>query len=106
MIRDSKKTLAINPDAAVQMLKETLIRVADHPDLSDTLKAALVSRLEGAIRETTIEARTAVLRNEEREKLITVELKEKEAASARKTMEERIEAQFRVFKSLMNVGRM
>src|SRR5205085_5684878 len=76
-----------------------------HPDLSDRVRDALVARLQTALRESAIQGKAIRLQKEERIKTVAVVEKLQEQERERKTVEDRTEAQFRVFKNLMNVAR-
>jgi len=104
-LRQARKELASDPDGTLDFLRNTLTRVKDHPDLSDRTRDALGARLETALREVANRGRAIKLGKDEKIKIVEVARKMQEQERERKTIEDRIEAQFRVYKNLMNLAR-
>ncbi len=104
-LRQARAELASDPDAALELLRSTLLRVRDHPDLGDRVRDALLSRLQTALREVTSQGKAIKLRKQQ--DLLNIDKVKKERAELeqRQTLEDRTEAQFRVFKNLMTVAR-
>jgi hypothetical protein len=53
-LRRARHEMAADPDGAFDTLRGALLRVKDHPDLGDATRDRLVTRLQAALRETTI----------------------------------------------------
>src|SRR5262249_3915495 len=94
------------PEGAVDFLKNTLARIKDHPDLSDAVRNALSQRLQAALRDAAIQGKAIELKRQEQAKNVAVVIKNQEADKQRRTVEERVEAQYRVFKNQMLVARL
>ena len=46
-LRTARKLLPTEPDEARELLRNTLLRVSDHPDLGEKIRSDLVNRLQG-----------------------------------------------------------
>ncbi|MBI3410031.1 MAG: VWA domain-containing protein [Planctomycetes bacterium] len=104
-LRQARKELSNDPDGALELLRVTLSRVTDHPDLSERVRGALLSRLETGLREASIQGRNIKQRKAEQTSIIVAIQEETNKEAQRRTFEQRVEAQFRVYKSLMWLAR-
>ncbi len=104
-LQQARKELAADPDGALDYLRNTLARVKDHPDLSEPVRDALAAQLETALREIAIQGRAIKLQKAEKIKILATVTKIEERERERQTIEDRTEAQFRVFKNLMALAR-
>ena len=104
-LRQARQEVAKDPEGTLDFLRTTLARVKDHPDLSDRVRSALADRLETALREIANLGRAIQLQKVERTKIIATITKVEEQERERKTIEDRTEASFRVYKNLMNIAR-
>jgi tetratricopeptide (TPR) repeat protein len=100
-LRQARRDLDNDPDAALEMLRTTLLRVRDHPDLGDRVRDALLSRLQSALRDVTTQGKAAKLRKQENLQHLALVKKSRDEELQRKTLEERTEAQFNAFKVLL-----
>jgi hypothetical protein len=53
-IRKAQRVVRVDPDGAIEALRSLQNRVKDHPDVSSDVREKLVSRLQSALRETTL----------------------------------------------------
>jgi len=104
-LRQARADLLVDPDAALELLRGTLLRVRDHPDLSDRVRDALLSRLQAALRDVSSTGAAIKLRKRDQDAIIEMAKRERTADEQRRSLEERIEAQYRVFKNLMELAR-
>ncbi len=104
-LRQAKSEMAGNPTAALELLRNTLLRVREHPDLSDRVRTALVDQLQSALGQSAVQARAIELSKREKQQIVEATQREQELGRQRLTAEERIEAQFQAYKSLMLVAR-
>ncbi len=105
-LAQARKELAGDPEGTLDYLRNTLSRVRNHPNLSDDMRHALQARLETSLREITNTGRALKLRKEEKSKVAAVVQKNQELERERLTIENRAEAQFRIYKNLMNIARL
>ncbi len=105
-LRQARRDLAKEPDAALETLRTTLARLRDHPDVSDRVRAALSSRLQAALRDVATQGRAIKLRNQEQQDIIAQVKKRLDEDQQRKTIQERTEAQFNTYKGMMTVARL
>jgi tetratricopeptide (TPR) repeat protein len=104
-LRQARRDLGTDPDAALDLLRNTLIQLRDHPDLSDNLREALMTRLQAALRDVTSQGRAIKMRKEQEQLNVAQVKKRRDDEQQRQTWEERAEAQYRIYKSLMNTAR-
>jgi hypothetical protein len=53
-IRKAQRVVRADPDGAIEALRSLQNRVKDHPDIGSDIREKLVSRLQSALRETTL----------------------------------------------------
>jgi hypothetical protein len=100
-LRQARKILPTEPDEARELLRNTLLRVSDHPDISEKVRSELVNRLQTELRNVELQGAAIKLRAEEQRRLkerVAAEILRRQQIQAE---EDRIEGQFRVYKSLM-----
>ena len=104
-IRMARRNLASDPDGTLDMLKNLYTRVNDHADLSRPTRKALASRLQAALAVSATEAKTLKIKRLEQNIAATVAQSNLIKEQERKSFEDRVNAQFRVYKNLMNQAR-
>jgi tetratricopeptide (TPR) repeat protein len=104
-LRQARRDLGDDPDQALDLLRNTLLQVRDHPDLGDRVRDALMTRLQASLRDVTSQGRTVKLRQQEQRLMVDQVKKRQDEERQRQTLEERSETQYRLFKGLMNVAR-
>jgi hypothetical protein len=104
-LRQARRELKDDPDASLELLNNTLARVRDHADLGDRVREALISRLQTALRDVAMQGKAIKLRKIEQQQILSQVQKNLDEEQKRKTIEERTEAQVKVFKGLVNVAR-
>src|SRR5207249_1529984 len=104
-LRQARKELATDPDSALDLLRATLSRVNEHPDLSEATRNALLSRLETGLRDVSLRGKGIKQQKAERVANLTTIQKIEDDESKRRTFQDRIEAQFRVYTTLMTLAR-
>ena len=104
-LRQARRELAADPDGMLELLRNTLVRINDHPTISERVRDTLGARLQTALRETATQGRLIKQRQEEQNRnLATIrEMQEREAQ--RRTHEERQIAQFKRFKEEISRAR-
>ena len=100
-LRQARRELKANPDGTVEMLRNTLLRVKDHPDLGDRTRDGLASRLQTSLRESATQGRQIQMRQAEQNDILAVIQATQEKEAQHKTFEERQVSQFRRFKDEM-----
>src|SRR5205823_6536361 len=68
-LRQARKLLPVDPDEARALLRNTLLRVSDHPDLEERVRAALTNRLQTELRNTEQQGAAIKLRREEQKRI-------------------------------------
>ena len=101
----AKKDLASDPDGVLEVLRGLYSRVKDHPDLGELLRDRLLTRLQGTLREYAGDARKIKLDKETRDAQVAILKSNIDKQNQRQSFEERLEAQFRAYRSLMNEAR-
>src|SRR5262249_963801 len=104
-IREARSLLQRDPDAALEVLTNTLTRVRDNPEIGDRVRLNLIDRLQSQLRDTAVTGKVLKQRKEEDQRLVAQVANEKNRDVARRQAEERVEAQFKVFRGLMNLAR-
>jgi hypothetical protein len=104
-IRRARADLLTAPEEAYETLKRAQRAVLDNVNLSEPVRAALASRLEGNLRDVAIQGAAVKLRRADEERRAIV-LEQQLAMEARARSEEQLtEARFIVFRNLMNEAR-
>jgi tetratricopeptide (TPR) repeat protein len=104
-LRQARADLGTDPDAALEVLRNALLRLRDHPDIGDRVRDVLSDRIQTALREVSSQGRAIKLKKEEQQRIVAVIKQNRDNEAQRITLEERTEAQFRVFKNLMALAR-
>ncbi len=104
-LRQARRELNADPDGSLELLRNTLSRVTDHPDIGERVREALASRLQTALRETATQGRQIKLRIEERNRIQGVLDENREKLLQEKTFEDRQIEQFKRFKQEITRGR-
>ena len=104
-IAQARRTLALDPDGTLDLLRNLLNRVKDHPDLGGQIRDKLATRLQSAYGVAAKDAKGILDKKRELGNVAAVVQANMTADQERKTFVERVESQFRVFKNLMNTGR-
>jgi len=104
-LRQAKTDLPRDPDGVLDMLDRTLLRVQDDPDIGNPVRDALSLRLQTALREAAIQGKAYKQRNEEKQKVVTVATAEINKQNERRTLQDRVEAQYKVYQAIMNRAR-
>src|SRR5581483_1190383 len=73
-LRQARRDLQEDPDSALELLRNTLVLVREHPDLGDRVREALISRLQTALRDVATQGRTVKLKKQEQQ-LIVAQIK-------------------------------
>ena len=97
-LRQARRELSADPDGTVELLRNTLARVSDHPDIGERVREALASRLQTALRESATQGRQIKIRLEEQNRILATLQENREKADQQKTFEDRQIAQFKRFK--------
>jgi len=104
-LRQARRNLDSDPEAALDLLRNTLLQLRDHPDLGDRVRGILMSRLQTALRDVAVQGRTIKLRREQERLTLTQVKKNRDEERRKQTLEEQSEAQYRIYKGLMNQAR-
>ncbi len=100
-----RKDLAGDPDGVLEVLRGLYARVKDDPDLGERTRNNLLARLDTTLRDSAGLAREMKLRNETRAQTVATIKLELDRQQQRQTFQERLQSQFRAFRSLMNEAR-
>jgi tetratricopeptide (TPR) repeat protein len=104
-LRQARREMTADPDAAYDLIRSTLVRVRDHPDLSDRVRDELMRQLQNQLRTIQLQGAEIKLRRAQ-DQVIAVEAQKIRGESVERLAEqERIEARFRVYRNLMNSAR-
>ncbi|MFO0865566.1 MAG: hypothetical protein U0744_13105 [Gemmataceae bacterium] len=101
VLSQARRELSLDPDGVLDILRNTLGRVNDHPDISDQVRRGLSARLEASLRDAAVQGRRYKLQREEQNSLVAQVQRELERDQNRQTYEERVESLFRTYKNLM-----
>ncbi|MBX9681153.1 MAG: hypothetical protein K2X38_20540, partial [Gemmataceae bacterium] len=101
VLAQARRGLALDPDNVLDLLRNTLSRVSDHPDISEQVRRGLSARLEASLRDASVQGRRYKLQREEQNSLVAQVQRELERDQNRQTYEERVESLFRTYKNLM-----
>ncbi len=104
-LRAARRELNSDPDGTVEMLKNTLRRVEDHPEIGQRVRDTLAARLQTSLREASTLGRQIKLKIEEQNRILTTLRENAEKADQKVTFEERQAAQFKRFKEEMTRAR-
>lgn len=105
-IRQARKEVQRDPRAALEALTNHLVNVRDHQELGEAARRTLLSRLETAARDTATRARTIAHERQLQQKNLAVLQNELKREDERRSTDERVEAQLRVFRGIMAQARM
>jgi tetratricopeptide (TPR) repeat protein len=100
-MRDARRELVLDPDGAVEMLRNTLVRVEDNLEIGDRVRDTLSARLQTALREASAQGRLIKLRQEQENRILASVRERQERDAERRTFEDRQIQQFRRFKDAM-----
>ena len=100
-IRQARKTLTNDPDGTLEALKLLKERVKSHPDLGAQIRDGLSNRLENALRDSATEVMRSRLKKDDQNKAIAVAQANLTREQERKTWEDRVDQQFRLYKNQM-----
>jgi len=104
-IRHATRNIKSDPDGAIDMLRGLLMRVKDHPDLAAPTRDGLFNRLQAALQSSASQVKAIKLAKQDQGQALataqSILLKDHE----RKSFEDRVDAQFRVYKNLMQAAR-
>jgi tetratricopeptide (TPR) repeat protein len=101
----ARKDLAADPDGVLEVLRGLYARVKDDPDLGERTRENLLARLNTTLRDSAGQARELKLRKETQAQQVATIKSELDRQAQKQTFVERLEAQFRAFRSLMNEAR-
>jgi tetratricopeptide (TPR) repeat protein len=104
-LRQARRELAQNPEAAHKLLRDSLLLVEGHPDLGARVRGELVGRLENELREVALEGRRLLEVRAEQQKLADQAQKSLDRAARLQAEQDRIESRVRTYKGLMNLAR-
>jgi tetratricopeptide (TPR) repeat protein len=104
-LREARRLLSSDPDAARDMIRRALAVVRDNPDLGDTTRQTLLSRMENSLRGVEIEGAQIRRQQAESLRLQAVAQERLQQAAARVALQEQTQARMRVFHSLMDQAR-
>jgi tetratricopeptide (TPR) repeat protein len=104
-LRQARRELTTDPDATYELLRSTLLRVRDHPDLSDRVRDELMRQLQNQLRSAQLRGAEVKLRRAQERRLQELALAQNQDRLERQAEQEQIESRFRVFRNLMNHAR-
>jgi hypothetical protein len=104
-IRQANRDLKADPDGALDTLRNLLNRVKDHPELSAQVRDGLSSRLQTRLRDSAVQVQRMKLNKQNEIQAAAVTQSNIVREQERKTFEDRVEAQFRLYKTLMTQAR-
>ncbi len=104
-LKTALKELKKDPDGAHERVRNALLRVKDHPDLTDAVRDSLLKKLESALRTVATEGAQAKFRLIQEQAAVTLALEMKDRKMLEKTEVDRMESQLRVYKNIMNEAR-
>jgi tetratricopeptide (TPR) repeat protein len=104
-LREARRLLPTDPEGARDLLKRVLGTVRDNPDISETSRGSLLSRLETTLRNVDIEGARITRDQAERLRLQAVATERLQLEAARTAVDDRTRARMRVFHNLMDQGR-
>ena len=90
-IKTAMRELPKDPDAAHERIRSALLRVKDHPDLSDAVRDNLLRRLESSLRTVATQGAQVKLRKEQDELNVATALARGDRLLVEKTETERFE---------------
>jgi hypothetical protein len=104
-LRQARKQLNSDPDAAYELIRNTLIRVRDHANLNEKLRETMLNQLQNSLRDITLQGTQVKLKLAQQQLLDIQAAKIQEGKLANMAEVARTEARFRVFKNMMNAAR-
>jgi tetratricopeptide (TPR) repeat protein len=104
-IRQARVNVRTAPDDTLEMLRNLFNRVKDHPDLGGLTRDAETARLQAALRTSAAEVQLIKLKKQDIIQAAAVAQQHLIREQERKSFEDRVEAQFRLYKNLMTVAR-
>jgi hypothetical protein len=104
-IRQARNSLKTDPDGTLDMLKNLLNRVKDHPDLGVQIRDGLSTQLQTALRNSAVDVKAIKMKKEEVIQAAAVAQQHLLREQERKSFEDRVDSQFRLYKSLMTRAR-
>jgi hypothetical protein len=104
-IRQARGNLATDPDGTLDLLKNLLSRVKDHPDLGGRVRDALTTRLQTALRDSATDVQRLKLKKQDQNVAAAVSERNLTREQERRSFEDRVDAQFRIYKNLMTTAR-
>ncbi len=104
-LRQARRELTGEPQAALEVLRNAMARVTENPDLREDTRKNLTARLQTALRDSASQARVSAIKRQEEQHNIAVLDNELKRSQTQQTFQERVEAQYSVFKSQMNLAR-
>ncbi|HZZ78015.1 MAG TPA: hypothetical protein VFE62_05835 [Gemmataceae bacterium] len=104
-IQQANRNLRADPDGTLDNLRNLLNRVKDHPDLGARVRDALSTRLQTSLRDSAIQVQRMKLNKQNEVQAAAVTQANIVREQERKTFEDRVDAQFRLYKNLMTQAR-
>jgi hypothetical protein len=104
-LREARRLLPTDPDAANDLLKRTYATVRDNPDLTSRTRDLLSNRLESAMRNVTLQGARIKRDREEQLRQLADASRRLELEQARTAEQERTRARMLAFSALMNQAR-
>ena len=104
-MRQARKQLTSDPDAAYELVRNTLLRVRDHANLNETLRETLLKQLQNTLRDITLQGTQVKLKLAQQQLLDAERAKLQETGAQQYRGVGAAEARFRIFKNMMNAAR-
>ena len=104
-LRQARRDLPVDPEAAHELLRNVLLQVRDNFGIGERVRQDLAAQLQTALRDVAVRGRAIRDRLAEEQKVVAAAKKELDAGSQRAADQERTESRFRVYKGLMNLAR-
>jgi tetratricopeptide (TPR) repeat protein len=104
-LRQARRTLLSDPENARDLLRRTLDNVRDNPDLTDTVRQSLVSRLSQSLRSAEIEGRRIQEDVDARRKVVAQAEARYKIEENQLANDELARARMQMFRNLMNQAR-
>jgi hypothetical protein len=104
-LRKARRTLEANPDEARELLRGTLLRVSDDPDIGERVRTDLVNRLQIELRNVEIQGAAIKLRREDQARMREAVAREITREKQQEAEMASLEGQYRVYKNLINRAR-
>jgi tetratricopeptide (TPR) repeat protein len=104
-LRQVRREINTDPDAAYELIRSTLVRVRDHPDLSDRVRDEMMRRLQNELRTIQMRGAEVKLRRAQDRELAARAGAIADEGLKRQAEQDRIEARFRTYRNIMNQAR-